>query len=285
VSPAFRVDSEVNAELQQLYVTVLEDGERVLDLDQADFEVRDRRQDQRIVTFGRGDLRVTATLLVDASASMVGRRIDFALNGARAFIQGMKATDDVSIDIFSDRLLYLTDFSNDPDALTLGFRAVQAEGGTALNDHLYMALKRLEHRQGRRVVIVLSDGYDTHSALRMREITWLARRSRAMIYWIRLGFEEAKKLRYSAWKDPTAYQEEFELLSRTVLETGGRIIDLAQIEQTSSAMNEIVKELRDQYVLGYYPTIVRNDDSWHSVQVKVNRARARVRTRGGYIDY
>ncbi|MEE8366894.1 MAG: VWA domain-containing protein, partial [Thermoanaerobaculia bacterium] len=189
VSPAFRVDIEVDAELQQLYVTVVAGGQRVLDLNKADFEIRDRRQGQTIVTFGRGDVRVTAKLLIDASASMEGRRLEFALNGARAFIRGMKATDDVSMSIFSDRLLYLTGFSSDLALLTSGFRTIRAEGGTALNDHLYMALKRLEQRQGRRVVIVLSDGYDTHSALRMREITWLARRSRAMIYWIRLGFE------------------------------------------------------------------------------------------------
>jgi Ca-activated chloride channel family protein len=285
VSPSFRVDIEVDAELQQLYVTVLNDGRRVLDLEETDFEIRDRRQDQKIVTFARGDVRVTASLLIDASASMEGRRIEFALNGARAFVQGLKDTDDVSIDIFSDRLLYLTDYSNDIQALTAGFRSVRAEGGTALNDHLYMALKRLEQRQGRRVVVVLSDGYDSHSALRMREITWLARRSRAMIYWIRLGFEKEDKLRYSAWKDPKAYEEEFDLLVRTVAETGGRIIDLAQIEQTSAAMGEIVRELREQYVLGYYPTIALNDDSWHSVQVKVDRPGVRVRTRGGYIDY
>ena len=72
---------------------------------------------------------------------------------------------------------------------------------------------------------------------------------------------------------------------RTVLETGGRIIDLAQIDQTSAAMNEILRELREQYVIGYYPTITLNDDSWHSVQVRVKRPGVKVRARDGYIDY
>ena len=50
-------------------------------------------------------------------------------------------------------------------------------------------------------------------------------------------------------------------------------------------MNEIVRELREQYVIGYYPTITLNDDSWHSVQVKVKRPGIKVRARDGYIDY
>ncbi|MEE8523452.1 MAG: VWA domain-containing protein, partial [Thermoanaerobaculia bacterium] len=213
VTPAIRVDAEVTAELQQLYVTVSDGGRRVLDLQQEDFAVIDNGNRQEMVTFARGDVRVTAAVLIDSSVSMKGHRLRYALRGAAAFVQGLRQVDEASILLFSDKLVFSTPFSNDITALTAGLGGVEASGGTALNDHVYMALKRLEHRQGRRVLVLLSDGVDSHSALRMNEVTWLARRSRALIYWLRTDPEgEARKTRSSAWKSPGDYRREYQQL-------------------------------------------------------------------------
>jgi Ca-activated chloride channel family protein len=194
--------------------------------------------------------------------------------------------DEASILLFSDRLMFSTPFSNDITALTAGLGGVEAGGGTALNDHVYMALKRLEDRQGRRVLVLLSDGIDSHSALRMNEVTWLARRSRALIYWLRTDPEgDAHKTRMSAWKSPGDYRGEYEQLTRTVAETGGRILTLERLEDAEQAFQEVLAELRDQYVLGYFPTVNRGDGSWHRVLVRTRRSGLDVRTRGGYVDY
>ncbi len=288
VSPAIRVDGEVTAELQQLYVTVTSSGGswRVLDLEADDFAIIDNRDRQQTVTFARGDVRLTAAILIDSSVSMRGERLRHALRGASAFVAGVRPIDDASLLLFSDRLLHATPFSSDAGVLTAGIGSVKAAGGTALNDHLYLALKRLEHQQGRRVVVLLTDGIDSHSTLRMGDVTWLARRSRALIYWLRTGSrEEAMKARSSAWKNPDAYRSEYEQLTRTVLETGGRIVTLNQIQDAETAFREILEELREQYVLGYYPTISHGDGTWHRVSVRVRRPGLSVRTRGGYVDY
>lgn len=288
VSPSIRVDGEVTAELQQLYVTVTSSGgnQRILHLSQDDFAIIDNRDRQELVTFARGDVRLTAAILIDSSASMKGERLRHALRGASVFVGGIRPIDDASLLLFSDRLLHTTPFSHDASVLTSGLGSVKAAGGTALNDHLYLALKQLEHQQGRRVIVLLSDGIDSHSALRMSDVTWLARRSRALIYWLRTGSRsEAMKARSSAWKSPDGYRSEYEQLTRTVLETGGRIVTLKKIQDAETAFREILKELREQYVLGYYPTVSRGDGTWHRVTVRVRQSGLLVRTRGGYVDY
>ena len=286
VSPAIQVDEEVQAELRQLYVTVTQNDKRVLSLEQEDFRVHDNRLWQRIVTFGRGDVRLTATLLVDSSTSMKGRRLRYALRGAETFLKGLKPVDDASMILFSDHLVKATPFSNNVDELMSRLSGTEAEGGTALNDHLYVALKKLENRQGRRVVIILSDGIDSHSVLRMSDVQWIAQRSRALIYWIRIhpgGSDPTQRL--SAWKNPEIYKEEYRLLTRTVEGSGGRIVDLKQLKDAQSAFQEILDELREQYVLGYYPSISNKDGSFHRVEVKIDRPDMKVRTLKGYVDH
>lgn len=282
---AIPVDEEVRVELQQLYVTALENERRVLDLERSNFVIRDNGSEQEIVTFTAGHVQLAAALVIDASVSMRGRRLQFALRAARAFAAGVEPDDEVSIQLFSDRLLFDSPYSSDVAVSTHGLDGVVAEGGTALNDHLYRALRQLETRQGRRVVVVLSDGIDSHSVLRMQEVIWLARRSRAMIYWVRTDPWLAKQRRSSAWKNSTLYRREYERMEETVLESGGRILALESVAEAEGAIREILAELREQYVLGYYPSVSLNDGRWHRVRVDVDRPGVAVRTRGGYIDY
>lgn len=285
VSPAYRVDDELDAALRPLYVTALDGDRRVLDLEEGDFEVLDDGQRQELTNFSRGDAEIAAALLVDASVSMRGHRLRFALRGAAAFALGLGENDEAALYLFSDRLLHATPFTTDRRELLGGLDGVEATGGTALNDHLYLAVKRLEERKGRRVLILLSDGVDSHSALPMRDVAWLARRSRALIYWVRTEPREGEGQRYSAWKGAEEYEAEEDLLAKTVNETGGRIVTLDRIEEAEAAMRGILQELREQYVLGYYPSQIRRDGSWHQVEVRVSRPGIRLRARDGYIDY
>jgi len=283
-SPAIQINDQIEARLQQLYVTVLDGDRRVLDMAEADFEITDSGVRQESVTFSRGEVPLAAIVLVDASSSMAGRRLLFSLRGAATFAERMGPDDEISIQLFSDRLLFSSPFSGDAGASTTGLASVEAAGGTALNDHLYRALKQLESRQGRRVVVFLSDGIDSHSTLRMADVTWLARRSRAMLYWINIDPIDGTMFRYSAWKNPDQYRRDYKALSEIVSETGGRIVTLEQIEDAEKAVEEILSELREQYVIGYYPSTGNRSGSWHKVEVRLSRPGVRVRARSGYID-
>jgi Ca-activated chloride channel family protein len=283
---------DFEVELQQLYVTVSAYDRRILGLDADDFVVYDDDEEQELVTFSKGDLPFTATLLIDASASMHGDKLVHATGGAAAFVRGMNRLDRAKILIYSHQILNTTPFTDSRDILITALGGSAASGGTALHDHLYIALKLLEQRQGRRVVVLLSDGVDTHSVLDMEQTVRMARRSQTLVYWIRLSRRlggmapDAPGTRLqSAWRDAEEYRDQFALLQRLVSESGGRIIKVDRTQDIEGVFVQILQELREQYVLGYYPSNRKDDGSWHSVRVKVRRRGVDVRTHEGYIDF
>jgi Ca-activated chloride channel family protein len=289
-TPSFRIDEEVSVNLQQLYVTVTRGGQRVQDLQEEDFQAYDEGKAQQLVTFARGDIPFTGMVLLDSSVSMEGEKLQSALRGAKTFFNGMKSLDEGRLLVFSDRILHLTPFTTSPEILTVGLSRVEAKGGTALNDHLYMALKDLETRQGRRVVVVLSDGVDSHSVLAMEDVLAKARRSQALIYWLQLPYSSAQTAhdipRLSTnWRNSDRIQEEFALLRQTVEESGGRIQLLGSIHEIEAAFQGILEELRDQYVLGYYPSGGDQPGRWRRVEVRLpDHSDLQVRHRDGYIN-
>ncbi|MEE8524264.1 MAG: VWA domain-containing protein [Thermoanaerobaculia bacterium] len=306
-TPTFRVDEEVSINLQQLYVTVTRRYagprgagpsapgaavERVLDLTRDDFAVFDHSARQNLVTFARGDVPFTAVVLLDSSVSMKGAPLESALTGAEAFLTSMDRLDEGKLLVFSDRILHSTPFTTFPEVLTAGLGNVDARGGTALNDHLYLALKQLEERQGRRVVILLSDGVDSHSVLSVSDVALKARRSQALIYWLRLPYrgkfpQQGNDLPgiSSAWRNTEQYRSEYQLLKNTIEESGGRVQDLVSLDQIEAAFRDILAELRDQYVLGFYPQNLRHNGGWREIGVRVRDRTLDVRCRDGYLDF
>lgn len=289
VTSALQVDEIVDVELQQLYVTVSQGGERVLDLDRDEFRISDDGKRQEIVTFERGDVPITASLILDSSLSMEkGERLAAALRGAEVFLTGMNPLDRAMVMLFSDRVLRMTDFGEEQAPLIRALENVEAAGGTAINDHLFLALSRLEMEQGRRVVVLFSDGEDVHSVLSMRDVIQKARSSQALIYWIFLrepGQDDEVRTYTTAWRDADANLEEAKMLRRAIRESGGRIEVVDDLAALDDAFAGILAELREQYVVGYYPSADHGDGKWHDVKVRVGRSGVSVRTREGYVDY
>lgn len=283
-TPAVRVDEEIDLSLRQLYVTVTRDGARVLDVSRDAFSVFEDGVRQDLVTFERGDVPLTALLVVDASESMTGGPLAAALAGARAFARTMTDLDQASLLLFSDRVLYRTPFTNFPEILSAGLSEVAAAGGTAVHDHLYLGLKLLEEPRGRRVLILLTDGRDVASVLSMEDLLPSVRRSEALIYWLRLGDPLAGADTGSAWRAPEETRRQLELLEEAVSTSGGRILTLARVEEADEAFREILGEMREQYVLGYYPSDPGPPGSWRRIRVRVDEPRLEVRTREGYFE-
>ncbi len=283
VTGRVEVNMELDLELQQLYVTATRGGERILDLDREAFAITDDGARQKIVTFERGDVPLTAALLIDSSRSMTGEALRSALAGARAFVENMQELDQAKVIVFSDRLLATTPFTGDPAVMSSVVAAVEASGGTAINDHLYLALKEIDGQHGRQVVVLLSDGQDIESALDMKDVAWKSGRMQSLIYWIRPpGGVDLNDSYSTVWRDPKALRREIEELERVVRSSGGRIREIGHIDDAAVAFREILQELREQYVLGYYPSNNRNDGAWHTVEVRSEGVQ--VRARGGYFD-
>jgi len=283
-TPAIPIDASMDVNLQQLYITAMKNGERALDLVEDEFRILDSGSPQHIVTFARGEVPITAILLLDASESMRGSRFEAALSGSVAFARGMRELDEAKLVLFSDQVLEATPFTHDPAALIAALGGVEAAGNTAVNDHLYLGLKLLEARQGRRVAVLFTDGADLHSVLPMRDVLWATRRSQALIYWIRLQETEAAPRFSTAWRDSDANAAEVAALEQAVRESGGRVATISAASEIERAFRGIMEELREQYVIGYYPSLENNDGRWHHVEVRIDRRGVKVRTRGGYID-
>lgn len=285
VTGAIEVHEEVDLNLQQLYVTVTRGGQRVKGLVAEDFRILDDGRSQHTVTFEGGDVPLTAVLMIDSSLSMEGEALRAALGGARTFVESMREFDEAKVLVFSDRLLAATPFTGDPAVVGAVMDEVEASGGTAVNDHLFLALEELDQRIGRQVVVLLSDGIDVESVLSMRDVAWKADRMQSLIYWIRpSNATDLDNAYISVWRDVDAYREELDTLQRIVLGSGGSIREIERYDEAAQAFREILDELREQYVLGYYPDTDRDDGSWHDVRIRLRPSGVDVRARDGYID-
>jgi Ca-activated chloride channel family protein len=284
------IAADYEVDLRQLYVSVARQDRRVLDLERSSFTILDEGARQALVTFARGDIPFTAVLLIDASGSMYGDKIRSATAGAAAFIHGMKELDQAQVVIFSDQILASTPITDAKEVLAAGLGGAEARGGTALQDHLFVALKQLEERQGRRVLILLSDGIDTHSVIDMDRVFEVARTSNALIYWIRFArdsdnpYDDQRVSMTSAWKGSDEYSRQIERLVQTVRESGGAIIPVNALDQIGPVFVRVLEELREQYVLGYYPDSRRRDGRWHRIKVEVDAPNLEIRAPRGYVD-
>lgn len=285
VTLAVRIDDQMSVRLQQLFVTVMQRGARTLALDPADFRILDNGLEQKIVTFDKGELPITAVLLLDSSESMRGELLAAAEGGARAFIGGMRPLDQAMLALFSDQLLRVTEFTADHGALEQALSGVEARGGTAVNDFLYMSLKLLEGRQGRRVVVLLSDGSDVNSVLSMGEVLRKARSSQSLIYWIQLEGGAKHKSYTSSWRGHVENDKDYRDLERAVEESGGRIQRVDRTQDIEPVFRGIMQELREQFSIGYYPSNLKNDGAWHTIKVSVAQPGCKVRTANGYVDF
>lgn len=284
VTVPVQISDELNLKLRALFVSVVRDGQKNLALGQEDFQILDNGVPQQIVTFGRDELPLTAVLLLDTSESMgEGQKLEAVRRGTRAFLSGMKTSDEAMLALFSDRLLRFTPFTSDKKELDSVIASTQAAGGTAVNDFLYLSLKLLDARQGQRVVVLFSDGSDIHSVLPAADVLWKARAGQSLIYWIQLGGKHQSFT--SAWRDFKGNDREYSELEKAVRESGGRVLEINRIEELEGAFRNILQELRQQYAIGYYPSTSKGDGSWHKVQVTLKSGGGRVHTRDGYADY
>ncbi len=286
-----RVDETLDLELTELYVTPSRFGRKGLKLKASDLQVFDEGKEQKIVTFEQGDVPFTATLLIDASGSMVGPRMSSALTGAKTFMQSMTPHDRARLVIAADRLRGVSSFVNAEDAtlhdLTERLDRTSAGGGTALFDFLFLSTDALQPEHGRKVVIVLSDGFDIMSAVPMESVREAIRRSQIQLYWLRLreGRDHEKDFVPSTgWRPIGETQKQLSMLERTVHDSGGDVVEITGVDQVTDAFTQILEDLRNQVAIGYYADPSRGDGSWRKVNVKARGLGVRLRHVAGYFD-
>ena len=277
-SPAL-AQFRVNVNLVRVVTTVKNSAnELVGDLRKEDFQVSDNGAPQEIAVFERhSDLPLSVALLVDISGS-TAKDLKYETDSATRFLRVLlgegNPNDTVALYGFNWQVTEYKSFTHSLVSLTTALRALHGEAGTSLYDAIYLASRALEDREGRKVIVVVTDGGDTTSATTLQKALAAVQLADAVIYPVvvipitndagrNIGGENA--LTFMA--DGTG--------GRTFLPTLGAELD--------RAFNEIVSELRTQYLLGFYPrNVPLTKDRFHKLQVRVTRPELRVSARNGY---
>ena len=274
----------VDVILITLYASVVDArGKLVEGLKKEDFRILEDGIQQEIQEFSpdAGDLHVA--LLVDTSRSMRGERIRSARKAANAFLEAMSPKDEGMILSFNEDFQVIRNWTSSRDSLSKGLQVLETQGGTALYDALFSAANQLRDVQGRKGMILLSDGRDESydgmspgSLHTFEEALEKVQRAEVTLYTIGLG------LHLDQERDFSGRWSLADLLRKAALRTGGRSYISARTGQLKKVYQQVSKDLRHQYMLSYYSSQTQRDGAWRKIRLEVRNSALRVRTRSGY---
>jgi len=260
---AFSTIERVNRVILWLTATDKE-GNLVTDLARDDLRVYEGDKEQRVVDFYAEDRPITLAILID---TMQGK-IEEVHNAAGAFVDTLREQDKALIIDFDDRVFLIQDLTADKDALKEAITSTEPIGGTALYDALHAAYRKIGQIDGRKAIVLLSDGEDTSSLFGFKRILEEAQTNNTMIFSIGLGIEGAAPRR--------------DILKEFSETTGGRFFHVKKVGKLVGAYERIAEELRKQYYLTYSTTNDEWDGHWIKIRVESERPGVKIRARRGY---
>ena len=259
-------------------------GRPALDLGRDDFTLLEDGVPQTLTHFSAARTPITIALLIDASNSMrLGERIAHARKGAEDFVDAVEPGDRLMVFWFDDTLHGDTTPVTDRGAARERIRGIAPGGGTALYDALYTTATRLRDIDGRRAIVLLSDGRDQAltenepgSLHLFEEALETAHRSEAAIYAIGLGRHLDRET------DLSGSRSVRDLLETFARQTGGRAWFPDRAGDLGEVYRRIADDLRQQYTLGYVSSNSTRDGRWRRIAVQVARPGLAVDARAGY---
>ena len=263
-----------SADIVPLYVTVTDRNDRlVANLTQADFEVYDDEVQQEIVVFRNDVQPISVVVMLDTSASMTPQ-IGLLKAGAEQFLIRMLPGDQGRVGAFNDKIQLSEAFTGDRDTLIAELEELDFGNPTRLYDAVAVSLDALKGLEGRRVVLVFTDGDDTSSVVSSNDILDRAIGEEAMIYAIGLRaeyFNGARMVRSRPDRNLRKYAQE----------TGGGYFELRDSDELGATFTRVAQELHSQYVIGF--TRASLDGELHELEVRVGKQGMTARARRSYI--
>jgi Ca-activated chloride channel family protein len=280
-----------------VYATVTEGGGRLVpDLTRDDFEIYDNGKLQPLTVFSAEVQPISVVMMLDRSGSMAGNFRLVAAAG-EAFVRGLLPDDKARIGTFAARIVVTPDeFTNDHGALIRVLRSdLQGGGPTPLWNAVNVAIDGLAAQDGRRVVLVFTDGVDNPMNFRTNNLTLMdvmlrAQQENVMVYAV--GLESTVPLRgpqggFGGRRGGFGTGSRMMLqrpdpgLPTIAAETGGGYFELRRAEDLASTFAGVADELHRQYALGFEPS--KLDGKTHKLEVKVRKPRMKVRARKNYV--
>ena len=268
-----RFSESIDVDVVELPVSVTDaSGAAVADLKESDFHIFENGKPQKLSAFNyASNLPISVGLLIDHSGSMERRMVDTKSAAVEFLKRIIKGSDRAFVSAFSHDVTKAAPFVSDVASLTAQVEAIPAaEGGTALYDAIITGLYRFRTLQGRKALIVLTDGIDTTSHVPYDEMINYARSARVPLYFIGISLSFLDVSGTSKMKTLAA-------------ETGGVAYFIKDTKQLPETYKALENDLRTQYLLAYNTETTRKDRDYRTIEVKVDRPGAVVRTIRGYI--
>jgi len=240
-----------------------------LDLKKEDLVLEEDGVKQKIVDFYIEKRPVNLAVILDSSGSMQPA-MDKVHTAASRFVDTLAGEDKALVIDFDEKVYLLQDLTNDKDQLRRAISSTNALGGTALYDALYASFRKLRAIDGRKAIILLTDGDDTASKFSFKRVLDEAKISDVIIFPIGLGTTMLDvDLRH--------------ILKFLAEEIGGRAYFPSKVEELEGVYTEIAEELKSQYYLTYEPTNTVWDGRWRKIKMLgAPGTDLEIRTRSGY---
>jgi Ca-activated chloride channel homolog len=268
-----QINEELEVNLIELPVAVTDSaGMPITGLAQTSFHVLENAKPQKITNFdAASNLPISVGLLIDHSGSMKPR-MEATRKAASEFLKRIiKPTDRAFVSGFSFDPTAVAPFVSDVGSLDQQVRAIpDADGGTSLYDAIITGLYRFRTLQGRKALIVLTDGEDTTSRISYDDMLTYARAARVPLYFIGIGLGISDISGTNKMKSLAA-------------ETGGVAYFIKDANKLGQTYDQLEKDLRSQYLIAYNTESMKTDKKYRTVEVKVDRPDARVRTIRGFL--
>ena len=266
--PTFRA----GVKIVPLYVTVTDADKRLVpDLVSDDFAILEDSKPRKTELFRSENLPITVVVMLDTSGSMT-LAIDEVKAGAEAFLLRLYPDDKAMVGAFNDKIQFTnSQFTGDRDSLAASLKELDFGYPTRLYDAIDASMEQLKGIEGRKVVLVFTDGEDTASRLGSGSVVDRARTENVMIYGI--------GLRTRMPGQPASRPDR--MLKRLADETGGGYFELKSNSELSSTFTRVAQELHSQYVLGFSPE--RLDGKVHRLDVQIKKPGMTARSRKSYV--
>jgi Ca-activated chloride channel family protein len=251
--------------------TVTDAERRFVDIDVDDLVVDEGGVEQKVDVFHEAVTPVSIMLALDSSGSMK-KWADTAKAAATSFVDAIRPQDALGLIMFGDSSQIQVDLSTDRAKAREEINGYTPKGGTALYDAIGDSLGRLAKTEGRRAIVVVTDGRDEDNAgtkpgsvRTFKEVTDAARAVDAIIFAIGVG--------------QNVDREVLETLARG---SGGEAYFPEDVANLEAEYHRIVENLRRRWIIGYDSTNTVRDGAWRAVEIKLKNGSATVHSRGGY---
>jgi VWFA-related protein len=259
----------VDVDVVQVTAVVTDDhGKFVTGLKQSDFKVSEDGVQQKLSSFSDEHTALELITAIDVSSSVTDA-LPGMKTAATRFVGALEPSDQVTVLGFNDNIFTLAKRSTDQVVRERAIGRLRSWGGTALYDAIVQGIDLLGRQQGRRAIVLFTDGKDENSHAPMETAIAQVEASDAMIYPVGQGRAVNEK-------------DLQKLLQRIATTSGGRAFFTREPSKLDEVFSEILDDLHHQYLLSYPAPDDQRDGKWHKITVVAGGGKYRVRARQGY---